>query len=723
MARRRYYSGRRSTPTHLKSMGSYELHAWRDAMAIAALVDERIGAARARSIYARIPVEEVWKYEDATEGQIAEFVGRSESQRPSMLRKLPQDEVTQVCFLTLGILGCVRVMEMMELRDRYAGYLVPGFGNRQTVGALYRFCQESQTLFDYAWPSRVFAAIESDDEYREDYEDEEDEEFAKQSTSTPAVPPGPPLKPTVPPPPPPPEPVTSMELLVKIGGPTMLMASPGSDQAAWKLQVVQQECNWVGMVLLPEEPTDAYIKRALKWFASLSFGDKPTLLGLPKRQITLVEELNREEGRTIAGVLRVGAAALAEMKWPENLLEEMKLELAIVGEPMPSAHELVEMDNYRLATEAGDPKVDWEATRRSVEGWVRTVLAHRGRWIGPVEKEANQRYVSVSKERDLAKVRRKLASLEEDYLTPYGTAFYQICQSLLAWRSGELDAETTKQHVARAYLECCWYDVKEQRPAYGGSAAHQLSFELNKYFGDGSIEMDVLEAGVMDMLGGELEANSWGKDERDARKLYPYEQRVLPAGWFSAWWCALEIPTPSEIGSGGWLPLEAKLVKAIEAVLPGGVRVRVGTSLAALELVEREEARTWVDGPHGDCLNATRNLVFWLGGVSGYMRSHSWYAAEDCKRWGLLVAVNGPTQESVAKAREAWPAAAKAIKACISEGGPKRKSPPAPRSLRVSPEVESFLDPLIAKRERLALLAGWKWDAGGRCGIKPPGRK
>jgi hypothetical protein len=46
--------GGRATGAHLKGMHSYELHAWQDAIAIAALLDEWVGAARARNIYDRI---------------------------------------------------------------------------------------------------------------------------------------------------------------------------------------------------------------------------------------------------------------------------------------------------------------------------------------------------------------------------------------------------------------------------------------------------------------------------------------------------------------------------------------------------------------------------------------------------------------------------------------------------------------------------------------------
>ena len=151
--------GRRKTETHEKSMGSYILFAWSDAMDVANLLDQVVGATKARKIYEKMDTETVTKYESDVTEQLAEFIHKTQTQRASYVAKQLKDEETKVAFLVLAILGLLRVKEVVELRDRYRMSLAPGRGNRDTAAALYLFADKVSRLYDYLWPDELFDAM------------------------------------------------------------------------------------------------------------------------------------------------------------------------------------------------------------------------------------------------------------------------------------------------------------------------------------------------------------------------------------------------------------------------------------------------------------------------------------------------------------------------------------------------------------------------------------
>ena len=146
-------------------MGSYVLHAWRDAMAIASLLDQEIGIAKARKIYEGLNRDGVIYYESEAEASIGDFIQKTESQRLSFVKKLPASETTRVVFLTLAIIGCVRAKTILELRDNYRNSLAPGGGNRVTVADIYRFGQEVASAVSYDWPWEPVDAMGHHDDY------------------------------------------------------------------------------------------------------------------------------------------------------------------------------------------------------------------------------------------------------------------------------------------------------------------------------------------------------------------------------------------------------------------------------------------------------------------------------------------------------------------------------------------------------------------------------
>lgn len=159
-----------------KNMCSYQLFAWRDAMSMASWLEESFDLVAVRKRYEAIPDDDKVKFEVSNAELIQELIAKTEGQRPAYLRKVAKnvDSITQGILIVFAIIGQVRVMEMIELRDRFRYSLSPGGPNRATCAGLYGFHQEiiSVTLFD--WPDDVFDAFGSDGGWPDD-EDLDDE--------------------------------------------------------------------------------------------------------------------------------------------------------------------------------------------------------------------------------------------------------------------------------------------------------------------------------------------------------------------------------------------------------------------------------------------------------------------------------------------------------------------------------------------------------------------
>ena len=712
MARGRWsHGGGSGAPgAHLKSMGSYETHAWRDALAIACMVEDFIGASKARAIYKRMDQQEVWKYEDAMEAAISEFIGRSDSQRPAAIRKLP-DDVTRVCFMTLAILGCVRARDLMELRDRYRELLAPGRGNRETTSGLYAFSNRVQELFEYEWPDEVFAAAGLDDGVEGEEDEEENGDIVSAASATSAVAT---LKPTIPPPPPQVHPADRTEVLVTIGKSETVSARTGVEGAAWKLQVIEHYSETVLIALLPKEaPRDALVEHLVK-LGDQAWGSLPTMLLFSESQRELASAVNAAAGRDVAALMRKGVSSLACMKWPEELLRALKRELELVGEMMVTAQDLVDCNASTLITGHADPKAQWQEQRDDIEGWVKTILAHRGRWVGEVKiEESTARYLRSTAKRDIAKAKRTVTKLMHESRTAYGDAIYEITRALVAWRNDQMTTQEAKAHAARAFVEYRFRTTDESRGEF------LLGYELDEAFGAGSAEMDLLEAGVLDLLNGPFESGQPAQAATiESASWSGYGTRVKTRGWFHAWWCVLAVDMPGDCAESKlWLPSETALVTAASTAMPEGVTLRVSGSLVPLDRKATIGSQTWVDSDKHACQGHGSSLIKWIDSGGSYVSYDGYNASEDCTHFGLLVVAHGLTREAVLEARGAWSNAAQKLAARIRVPDVKGKRPAAPRSLRVHALPQDFFESLIMTRERLALMAGRAWDANTRTAL------
>ncbi len=162
----RYSAGRKATPVHEKSMGTYELFAWRDAMAMADWIDAEFGAAHARQVFEQFELSNVIEFERKHQDLLTEFIQKTESQRPAYLKRIGKntDEATWILFATLALIGVLRAKEVMEVRDNFRTVLAPGRGNRVTTASVYLFAEEVRNIFTYVWPGEVFDAMGINDD-------------------------------------------------------------------------------------------------------------------------------------------------------------------------------------------------------------------------------------------------------------------------------------------------------------------------------------------------------------------------------------------------------------------------------------------------------------------------------------------------------------------------------------------------------------------------------
>jgi hypothetical protein len=147
-------------------MGTYELFAWQDAMSIAIWMDEEFGATAARKVFEGIARPIVTDFERKYQDLIADYIQKTEGQRPAFLKRITKqaDDSTRILFATLALIGVLRAMAVMEVRDNFRTVLAPGRGNRITTASVYVFAGELRDVFEYEWPSAVFEALGVDDD-------------------------------------------------------------------------------------------------------------------------------------------------------------------------------------------------------------------------------------------------------------------------------------------------------------------------------------------------------------------------------------------------------------------------------------------------------------------------------------------------------------------------------------------------------------------------------
>lgn len=168
----------RRIESHEKSMGSYELHAWSDAVSMAhdlhAFAENNDLTLRdVRRRFEALSPSQLSDLETKNVDLIAQYLQKSERQREAFFTRITKtvDLDAKLRFLVLCILGAVRAKELLELRDQHRFHLAPGSGNRVTIASAYTFADRVAELFVYAWPDEVFDAAGIYVDYSDDEDD------------------------------------------------------------------------------------------------------------------------------------------------------------------------------------------------------------------------------------------------------------------------------------------------------------------------------------------------------------------------------------------------------------------------------------------------------------------------------------------------------------------------------------------------------------------------
>lgn len=150
-------------------MASYEQFAWQDALALATWLKRTFDLAQVKEAFDVLSVEELHAFESESESFIRELLAKPVSQRPAYLRKVGKNvgAMTQAMLIVLAIIAQVRVMEVIEIRDRFRHSLYPGSANRATCASIYAFNNEMRNVTFMDWPTRVFESLAEQDAERD----------------------------------------------------------------------------------------------------------------------------------------------------------------------------------------------------------------------------------------------------------------------------------------------------------------------------------------------------------------------------------------------------------------------------------------------------------------------------------------------------------------------------------------------------------------------------
>jgi len=151
---RRHYGYGISRP----SMGSYIKFAWRDAMELAALLEETYTPAEVYRLYEEQTQEELSALEAKLRGNIAALIEATESRRPPILRKIEKETGNQAHAMLALVFAIMAQERAMEELDR----LKPGDGNRATCVQCYLLeGTRRHSRIVYEFPHDVFDAYGS----------------------------------------------------------------------------------------------------------------------------------------------------------------------------------------------------------------------------------------------------------------------------------------------------------------------------------------------------------------------------------------------------------------------------------------------------------------------------------------------------------------------------------------------------------------------------------
>lgn len=150
-------------------MSKYGQFAWQDALSLAAWLKGSFDLEAIRENYESHSVKENHEFEKNNAEIIQELIAKPEGQRPAYLRRVSKNanSLAQGVLIVLAIIAQVRVMDVIELRDRFRYSLYPGGGNRITCAGIYAFNNAMMDVSFMSWPTAVFEALSTRESERE----------------------------------------------------------------------------------------------------------------------------------------------------------------------------------------------------------------------------------------------------------------------------------------------------------------------------------------------------------------------------------------------------------------------------------------------------------------------------------------------------------------------------------------------------------------------------
>lgn len=712
------YGGGGSKGAHLKSMGSYEQHAWSDAVAIADLLEEVVGASKARGIFERVPRDTLIAYEGQVRDVLTTFIGKSESQRPAMLRKLG-DETNVVCFLVLAILGVLRARDAMEIRDNYREHLAPGRGNRVTTASMYAFCGEIAKLVNYEWPWEVLDALGVDDSADEEFDDDasrdDDEDPTGGAQRLPVAIPDTgrssarsmvddaaiPLKPT---PPARPEQPAGTTIYVQQRSSDLFTADEGTSKPGWLAQMVEPTSK-VAVYFTIKSRMDEGLVKAMEAMANGKDWQQPVRFVVPASDKTLMAAI-QAGGKLRAEAGAAGCFNRVFNRWPEDHLRLLRKELEIMGTSMPASRTLqtaVAMQEG-LAGFLGDDVLGGDALARRgrLEIQSKRALASAGRWRGEVKRTAQLGNLWGPGTKSPEKVLREVGYSANGEA---GIGLAEAGAALVQWRKDEIPTKEAQRRALGGYLR---YMLSQRQGMSMSMIVH-----LQEALGMGSIELDLLASAVLQHFKG-----AWGVTSGD---------QAVP-GWaqnapmWQAWWATVDVQT--QPGGAGLreLPCHRTIAQQLEGhAQEAGLTVYVGHRL------ERDRWDTPTEAPRPEVIErgwtyadhrAWQIAQSLLGAVVSpgieNLSKTSWLNRKGVsERVRVLVLARGRSEQALQRVPERWgravPDMARSLNAALASGLDSR-------DIRVSigGELTGAVQLAAAYQERTALLAGMGWDADKR---------
>lgn len=695
-------------------MYSYARFAWNDACSIADLLTrERLDISAAYSLFCAMDGDHLRRIEQACGSMIEDFIGRAESQRPSVVRKVVKAAGKEAgsVFVVLSVIGLMRVNELLTLRDQYRDALAPGSGNRATCAAVYSFQQEVAELSKFEWPEDVLETISNGYEYEtRDLPDWDEVRREKRATGADA------------------ERVTrTLEAMVVASAQQATEAAEVAKQPLiainaiaspsfsidGELRVVRGKSgkDLFRSVLMPNGADEVWVSftsckpssdELIKILSLVTPSANNVVLGLPSSLKDLIDPLEKALGNRYRRIESLGPAhsRLPAAHWAEEFLASMEVELALVGEPNLTLPELASLHEEAggawMKLDFANPKGDRDmqiARREELETICRKVLVERGRWKGPPPSFPSHLLPGGSAGifGDLERARREIAKLQryvdDGRATELGASLHAIASGVHGWISAPTTPGCTE---ALGDLIVRFALGRKPDRTYQSPTQHLLS-EMLPY---GSPLMDLADMAVLRRLGRPVPI-AWVPELAEG-------YGAPPTTVAAAFWCEVSCKKGALLGYSG-TPSRGTLRNA-----PDGVTIEVHPHFKTFQPGPVTTKESWAKR-FGHIHAAIEQFYSSVArGRDRSVRTSDWFTPNptEGRRYAQVV-MRASSADQIDAARANWSALARELNVHLQE---VLDSAHVGAHASFSKSLESFGSPYAyAGGSRLTLLLGETW--------------